>query len=239
MHATSAAENPNHRPNARLKAISLLLFAALITLSPASAQTKTSLPAFAGICGIRVGLDTFPTLEGKLGRGLPCIGGHSHGGRLWHARSADCELYADGFYYRDGGARVVDTLSLTAGPSDPKIPPARLPQAQARFMGAVALGMTKPETLRLLKSKLPPPKINGEEWSWDGNGFVRVNRLNDCIIESWHAKLTFKQGKLDEILVDCDPLDHYSVQHLAKQALIGPVWIATLDQERAVGGKYR
>ncbi len=141
-----------------------------------------------------------------MGNGLPEIGGHAHGGRLWQSSAAGCDIYADAFYYNDhkGRAygRVLDSLSITPSSHNPEIPAARLPRKQALFMGVVSLGMTKAEVLHALKSKLPPPKARGSGLIWDVTGFVPVNRGNNVATHSWRAELHFEGNKLQEIRID-------------------------------------
>lgn len=172
-----------------------------LALLLASADAKTVIPDFAQICGVRVGGVTFPALETKLGAGKAVVGGHPRGGRLWSSRVGACTVYADGLYYRENGARVVDQIFLRTHANDPELPQARLSRREVRFLGVVALGATKSETLHLLASRLPPPKVDGDEFSWKARGFAHTHNGN---FKTWKAILTFKDGELGLIRIDCD-----------------------------------
>ena len=146
------------------------------------------------------------SLERQIGQGLPQLGGHAHGARLWQSRAGDCDIWADAFHYndRDGRAygRVLDFLSITPCSHDPKIPVAKLSGKQTLFMGVVSLGMTKAEVLRVLKSKLPPPKAQENALVWEATGFVRVSHLNNVVTKSWRVELRFEREKLQEIRIE-------------------------------------
>ena len=176
-----------------------------------SADAARSIPPIAKLCGIQVGYDTMERLEAVLGPGLPMLGGHPLGARRWRVPALGISIWADGFYYDEDG-RVADQLWIwrPASPDDLDIPIAHLLPAQARFMGAVTLGMTRRQVLAALCSRLPPPRISrallpflpGDTWTWNSPGFFRINAGNVC--RSWKATLTFWRGKLDEIDIDVD-----------------------------------
>jgi hypothetical protein len=183
-----------------IKSILTLFFCALATLR---AGASTSIPAFAELCGVQVGYDTIQTMERQIGRGLPTIGGHPRGGRAWQVRGARCSIYADAFHWTDrphsDQGKVLDQLSLGVNSDAGELPVAHLPRKQTRFMGVVALGMTKSEVLRLLRGKLPPPIDANGELVWEATGFVRVSRLNHDTNTKWRATLRFEGDRLAEI----------------------------------------
>jgi hypothetical protein len=214
MHSSSL----RGRPDFTRRAVRLALGLCVLAIPASSLSAKSSVPDLASICGVQVGVDFMGALEKRIGPGQPCLGGHSHSGRCWHAFAADGDIYADGFYYPDHSPHevrddwVIDEFSLTAGPPDYFAPSAEISRKRASFMGVVSLGMTKTETLRLLKDRLPPPKIDGSALVWAANGFHRINRTNDCVVRAWSAKLTFRDDKLEKIETECDPIDHDDIE---------------------------
>src|SRR4051812_15914719 len=69
----------------------------VISAARALASAKPEIPSFAALCGVQVGRDTMQTLESRLGKGAPCVGGHARGGRQWRISGKRGHLYADGF----------------------------------------------------------------------------------------------------------------------------------------------
>jgi len=188
----------------------------LLLTAAVRSKATPSIPPIAKLCGIQVGYDTMERLEAILGAGLPQLGGHPLGARLWRAPALGIAVWADGFYYNDKDGRVADHLWIgqwgPASPDDIRIPIAHLLPAQARFLGAVTLGMTRRQVVAALGSRLPPPRISrtqppfapGDDWTWTSPGFFRFNALNHNVVRSWTATLTFRRGKLDVIDIDAD-----------------------------------
>jgi hypothetical protein len=147
------------------------------------------------------------TFERQMGPGLPQIGGHPHGARLWQSRAAGCDILADAFDYNDRAGRaqgrVLDFLSITPCSNDPEIPSARMPPKQARFMGVVSLRMTKADVLQEMRRKLPPPQVIQNSLVWEAAGFFRVSRRNNIVFQTWRAELRFEGDRLKEIQITC------------------------------------
>ena len=177
-----------------------ILFGILLTL-PVFGAPRNSFPAWAELCGIRVGVDSMETLERKLGPGEPCIGGHARSGRAWRLPEAGCDVYADAFHYNDRGERVLDTLSMTRLQADSTAPMAALGWRLTLFNRQVRLGMSKEQVSEALGSKWPAPKVDGAAWVWKAVGSVPFNRRNRYATQQWQATLRFEKGRLAEIML--------------------------------------
>jgi hypothetical protein len=190
-----------------MRSLFTLIFITLVSGSGSvHAEPKTLVPAFAKLCGVRVGYDTMTTMERKLGPGRPIRGGHARGARVWEAPNAGCDLYADAFHWTDrkgsAGGQVLDVIFLSKHSHDAGTPNARLTREDAKFMGAASLGMTGREVRNALKEKLPPPKVRWNRLVWGAKGFAQIRP--GYVMKSWQAELRFKQGKLASIELRAD-----------------------------------
>jgi hypothetical protein len=173
-------------------------------------DSKTKIPKFATIGGIRVGLDTMQYLEKRLGPGSPQLGGHPLGARIWRVPGTNDTIFADGFNSFDShgisyaGGRQIDNFDVEVIDDISDLPTARIKVRHLRFMNLVGLGATHHQAMLSLRNVLPPPDESTGDFVWRSSGFVRVSRVNHIVTTGWIATLHFENDRLTRFFVRLD-----------------------------------
>lgn len=143
--------------------------------------------------------DTMKSLEGKLGKGLPTMGGHPSGARVWLDWKTGWTIYADGFERVNGGVLLEGMrLDRYAWPNAPK---ARNPQF------GILKGIRPGMTLAQVKTAL-----HGQRGTWQGLRFIQTGSAeirsasNSETFRSrrWIAEFEFEDKKLAQISLYAD-----------------------------------
>ena len=170
---------------------------------PKTAPARTLIPKIARMFGVQVGLNGQAALERMLGPGNRGTGGHSNSREAWRTRSPQGTVDTDGFSTNDEGY-VIEDLSWELGKAPKAIPVARRLPRRSGWMGVVDLGASMADVDRLTRNVLPPPKKDGDVWTWTARGFARpkIAHLQDPY-RDWTATLTFENKHLVQIDLNC------------------------------------
>ncbi|HET6382371.1 MAG TPA: hypothetical protein VFJ58_03185 [Armatimonadota bacterium] len=77
-----------------LRSLALVLTYSLAAMpAGASRGVRRSVPAFANLVGVTVGVDTIDSAEKTIGFGKPYSGAHPQGARVWRFRGSGWVLY--------------------------------------------------------------------------------------------------------------------------------------------------
>jgi hypothetical protein len=171
----------------------------------------TIIPAIAKIGPITVGWTTMEECERLMGKGAESLGGHAHGARTWRLRNTKRVVYADGFDLGPGGL-VLNMLMIEKGNSapegpgvpEPYVPFSKKPQDWFKFAGKVTIGMDKARVLKLLKSAVPKPMINGDNLVWHQTGYAKRHTSDERPYTDWTTTLEFQKNKLIGIRLELD-----------------------------------
>ncbi len=120
-------------------------------------RLREGLPIISHIGSVTLGVTTIDELEARYGKGLPCLGGHSDGARLWAVSGTNLRIWADGFDYSDKG-RVVYSFVIDSdnGPVDKSIPIVSPKVADLAFLSRILPNMRMKEVRKiLLQSHVP------------------------------------------------------------------------------------
>jgi hypothetical protein len=170
-----------------------------------SGKTETSIPAIAGLAGVKIGFSSQEDLARQWGEGKVTVGGHPNSGRVWRIKGTDWILDTDGFDYSHRGL-VVDglLLSVPSATSDydrqdaVDAPTARLPKEKFAWMGGVQLGMSRSAVEQFLKNKSLAGTATNQELVLQAPGH---NALSDHpgAYETWVVRLTFETNVLTKL----------------------------------------
>ena len=170
-------------------------------------DSRTGVPGFAHIAGVRVGVDTLRSLERKLGPGQIVTGGHPGGARQWRIRGKNWLVYACGFYYagqpQDRSA-YIDDLRISADLARYEAshsPKADLSDRKLSLLGRIHLGMPRAEVLTALNNRSVRPTFENDTVSFEEPGYAVIH--SDRCFRSWRADLRFRHGRLADIEVVC------------------------------------
>lgn len=189
-----------------------VLFAlALPSLSAASvpAIPANHIPPIARIAGFTVGVDTIQGMERRFGPAFTFIGVHPNSGHSWWVANANIHIVATYSESGDRGA-FIDSLEI-----DSAFPPLNqglgLTHERRRsraFIGAILPGMREATVLRLLKHRLPSPKVLPHELTWQMPGSAVIHRARDGYparyFTTWDATIHFDYNRVDWIEVSCE-----------------------------------
>ena len=182
---------------------------------PATNNSTTAIPATAQIGNVRVGVTTMEQLELMFGKGRAFTGGHPHGAREWYSKKAGWYIYADGFECNDAKQRIVDSFAISAvrrkvgafDDRDFKIHRTSVDEKHLMILGEIKIGMEQKKVIAVLASKGMKPIVTDNLITWAEKGCDHIRdatRNHDQLtFDTWNAKLTFRNQKLQEIDLDC------------------------------------
>jgi hypothetical protein len=175
-----------------------------------SNKTETSIPAIAGLAGVKIGYSSQDDLARQWGEGKTIVGGHPNSGRVWRIKGTDWVLKTDGFDYSHRGL-VVDGLLLSVASATDDFylqasvdaPTARLPKEKFAWMGSVQLGMSRSAVEQFLKSKSLVGTGTNQDLVVQVPGH---NALSDHpgAYETWVVILTFETNVLTKLNIYAD-----------------------------------
>jgi len=175
-----------------------------------SAKMETSIPAIAGLAGVKIGYSSQEDVSRQWGEGKVIVGGHPNSGRWWHIKGTDWILKTDGFDYSHRGLLVDGLLlSVLSATSDFDLkagvdaPQTRLPKEKFAWMGGVQLGMPRNAVEKFLKSKSLAATATNQELVVQAPGH---NELSDHLgaYRTWVATLTFKANVLTALNIEAE-----------------------------------
>jgi len=183
--------------------------------APTTNNSPTVIPATAQIGNVHVGVTTMEQLEVIFGRGRAFTGGHPHGAREWYSQKTGWYIYADGFEYNYVKERIVDSFAISAvrrkvgafDDRDFKIHRTSVDEKHLMILGEIKIGMEQKKVIAVLASKGMKPIVTDNLITWAEKGCDHIRdatRNHDQLtFDTWNAKLTFRNQKLQEIDLDC------------------------------------
>jgi hypothetical protein len=191
---------------ARFPLLLLLGFAAVAAGEP---ETKTTIPAFARMAGVDIGLSTQADLAKRWGEGKTVTGGHSNSGRVWRVKGAPWILQTDGFEYSSRGL-VVDSLSLhqNAGSCHCQdlldgAPETRAGKEAFAWSGHVVPGMSKDAVMLMLRDMFGPVTVTGDGCEVKAAGFSPLTSIATPF-RAWTTSFVFTNGVLSRLSISAE-----------------------------------
>jgi hypothetical protein len=166
-----------------------------------SVKERASIPKIAQLAGVQIGYSTQEDLARLWGEGKVITGGHPNSGRVWRVKGTSWVVSTDGFDYSKRGL-VIDSLQLTDGAKREKdVPFAQLPKGAFGWPGGLALGMSRSEVERILKSKSLVVAVTDQGLALKARGrHVLVNST----FGTWTANLKFSTNVLTGLSISAE-----------------------------------
>lgn len=160
-------------------------------------------PHVARAAGITAGVTTLPAFERRYGKGLPTMGGHSGGARLWYDTTRGVLIHADGFNIAKDG-EVLDGFSIEWTPIsqvEKRIPRIRLRRTDLGLLAILRRGMSRQQAEAVLHHRLAGDVLHLP-------GLVRYARkpvnMDGDRYTRWTLRLDFGARGLEGFDIQCD-----------------------------------